>query len=848
MACIQWGIVLTVAMTCRLVIGQTNLLQNPSFEDDLNGVWFSNGFQMERITTDVLHGHYSILCSSRDRDIDGPLQKNVEFIKGRHYVFEGYVKLLSDVSGKPWQIVKAAVQSTLPDNTVKSYNIAFRSFCSTSHGWIHLKGDIEAPQLDVTDTKLVLRGPDAGTDFLVDNLTFYEVPENPNWRKEADVNIETHRKSNVVISVNLPEGVPAAEVDVEIALKRHWFAFGSLLRDYMVNEEAYSELLKLAYYLFDWATIQSYKWKFNKGNPPDTNPDFSRAVDATNILLENGMKVRGHSVFWNVKKNVPDWVKALDTSNLRPALFRHLNYMINLGRGKLQHWDLQNEHIAGHYYEETLNDPGITKELHVYARSLNDSAALYMNEFQCITSGAQTEQYHDIAMEFLNEGIPLDGLGIQGHTKDFVRPGPTAMWRRIDRLAETGLQIMMTEFDLGWPDKIERADWFEDAIRAFYGHPAMSGVILWDFWNETIAADHELVEGLELNEVGQRWACLVKKEWTTNQTFNLGDTGNTISLRGFQGDYVITVRRNKSPVQKSWFSLRTKDKTVALDVTASTVPLNSPPAEHDYVPQCISHRAARSLGTGSTSATQSTLTCRTVFSSTSGTGENDTTSVSCDADELMTGCSSYHTKWTRNGEKLEMNPTTGKMQCTAYNGRDSTNGVKAYARCCKVAGLTCDYRTAGPSFPFDGAMAEASCSSGYLALGCSTYSAYPDSDGVRPDDTTSSCLGQSGAPAFTDPGQKSGVHVYSACCQASAGLECRVEKSTETALTSGKNKWVACPSGYVMTGCNAFADSGKAAGARVLLSNGIEKCKAYLGADLPSGSTGVTAYATCCKV
>ena len=33
-------------------------------------------------------------------------------------------------------------------------------------------------------------------------------------------------------------------------------------------------------------------------------------------------------------------------------------------------------------------------------------------------------------MEFLNEGIPLDGLGIQGHTKEYVKPDPTAMWVR----------------------------------------------------------------------------------------------------------------------------------------------------------------------------------------------------------------------------------------------------------------------------------------------------------------------------------------------------------------------------------------------------------------------------------
>ena len=70
------------------------------------------------------------------------------------------------------------------------------------------------------------------------------------------------------------------------------------------------------------------------------------------------------------------------------------------------------------------------------------------------------------------------------------------MQKRIDRLAETGLDLMMTEFDIGWPDVVERADWFEDAVRAFFGHPKMTGMILWGFHNDSMKdPDHELVTG-----------------------------------------------------------------------------------------------------------------------------------------------------------------------------------------------------------------------------------------------------------------------------------------------------------------------------------------------------------------
>ena len=42
-----------------------------------------------------------------------------------------------------------------------------------------------------------------------------------------------------------------------------------MLRDDLVLEQPTNKFMKLAYYLFNWATIQSYKWKFNRGYPPD---------------------------------------------------------------------------------------------------------------------------------------------------------------------------------------------------------------------------------------------------------------------------------------------------------------------------------------------------------------------------------------------------------------------------------------------------------------------------------------------------------------------------------------------------------------------------------------------------
>ena len=60
-----------------------------------------------------------------------------------------------------------------------------------------------------------------------------------------------------------------------------------------------------------------------------------------------------------------------------------------------------------------------------------------------------------------------------------------------------------------------------------------------------------------------------------------------------------------------------------------------------------------------------------------------------------------------------------------------------------------------------------------------------------------------------------GAHAFTACCKATENLKCKVTVSAETPLRFGKMRWITCPYGYVMTGCNAFAESGKSGGAKV---------------------------------
>ena len=56
--------------------------------------------------------------------------------------------------------------------------------------------------------------------------------------------------------------------------------------------------------------------------------------------------------------------------------------------------------------------------------------------------------------------------------------------QRLDTLAQAGLPIWATELDVQAQDENKRADFYEAALRALYGHPAVEGILFWGFWDQ----------------------------------------------------------------------------------------------------------------------------------------------------------------------------------------------------------------------------------------------------------------------------------------------------------------------------------------------------------------------------
>ncbi|GFR61195.1 endo-1,4-beta-xylanase [Elysia marginata] len=548
-------------------------------------------------------------------------------------------------------------------------------------------------------------------------------------------------------------------------------------------------------------------------------------------------------MFWAVPGHEPDYVDALSAAETREEVDNHIKYMTGITRGKLGHWDVNNELLHGNYYEEKTNDPDFTKQMFQKVHAEDPTPKLFLNDYGAVAKGSSTYAYLRLIQDFKEANVGLGGVGVQSHVPDFTEPDPTLMKYRLDTLAQAGVPIWVTELDVVTQDEIARADWYEKALRLYFSHPAVYGVIIWGFWDHDQEPNQVLVHGYTFNlaEAGKRFLHLTQQEWSTHVNESLASS-TSLNVRGFKGVYDLTVWYKGKPIKHRTLTLDDSDKNLTIgiygDGSEIELPAKVDPFEsveiadqHDTTSEGL-----RTLGQASTSHRRTRLTCTNRNSETSVVGEDSYVEVTCRDLEVLTGCSSImvNNDWRRKGEQIVM--VNDKPTCRAADGYLATAGVQAQARCCTRRDLTCTYRTAGPSGSGIDDQVVAPCPVGTYPLGCSTWATTSHSDGSY--FTNTSCISQNDDP-------KTGVKSFAACCSGLRG-QCRTVYSQTSGQAIGDKATITCPAGTVMTGCNVFSNYARAAGAEITTSRGVTSCNAINGFARYGSELGVQAIATCC--
>jgi endo-1,4-beta-xylanase len=227
-----------------------------------------------------------------------------------------------------------------------------------------------------------------------------------------------------------------------------------------------------------WAVVEPSRGDFHWGGA-DRIVDFARGHD---------QQVRGHTLVWYSQN--PGWLDDLPAAELRRELKAHIGTEMGRYKGRIADWDVVNEPIADDgslrpgIWLDKLGPSYIADALR-WAHEADPHARLWINEIAAEGIGPKSDRLLKVVRSLKAEGVPLDGVGFQGH---FTLHGvPPTFRENLRRFTALGLKVAITELDvaLQMPASDARlraqAGVYADAVGDCLAVDGCTGATVWGF-------------------------------------------------------------------------------------------------------------------------------------------------------------------------------------------------------------------------------------------------------------------------------------------------------------------------------------------------------------------------------
>lgn len=350
------------------------------------------------------------------------------------------------------------------------------------------------------------------------------------------------------------EAEPGAEVHLEQV--RHEFWFGAALASQMfggrANPENAARYKKV--FLEDFnAAVTENALKWHSMEPRKGEVDYSVVDAILDWTRQHEIPLRGHNVFWGIPNRVQAWLKDLDDDALRETLKARARDVASRYRNRFAEYDLNNEMLHANYYEERLG-PNITRDMATWMHQEDPAAVLYLNDYDILT-GKRLEDYLVQIRNFLDQGVAIDGIGVQGHLHGDSFD-PLALQNALDRLAQFKLPVRVTEFNfpgqrskyygkvgvrLSDEEEETKARALADYYRICFAHPAVEGILMWGFWEGAnwIPVSSLYRRDWSATPAAEAYRNLVFKQWWTDWRGKT-DAQGRCEVRAFFGRHRLT--------------------------------------------------------------------------------------------------------------------------------------------------------------------------------------------------------------------------------------------------------------------------------------------------------------------
>jgi endo-1,4-beta-xylanase len=203
------------------------------------------------------------------------------------------------------------------------------------------------------------------------------------------------------------------------------------------------------------------KWQVVE--PQQGQFDWTGADNLVNYAEAHGELVRGHTLVWH--NQLPNWLTTgvangtISDSQLRDLLHQHITTEVSRYRGKIWQWDVVNEMLTDSNPSQiNPNDfwishlgTGIIADAFRWAHAADPHALLFYNDYNIAGEDGSNAKFNaafSMVKNLLAEGVPIDGVGDQGHLDLQFGFNPTLMTQDLQEYASLGLKVAITEADV----------------------------------------------------------------------------------------------------------------------------------------------------------------------------------------------------------------------------------------------------------------------------------------------------------------------------------------------------------------------------------------------------------------